>query len=151
MADFAASTLYRAWFFPNDPASLDAQFSAKTEAYLDCIVRFIDFDKLPAKGETAREKVRSLALTQDQETKILIVYIDELRSQYRNLLQWSEDERRFQNAHVVAVAMTYFQRFFLKRSVFEYEAPKIAFACLFLAAKVQEMSLTHETFCKTFK
>jgi hypothetical protein len=53
-----------------------------------------------------------------------------------NLSQWSEDERRFMNAHVVAVAMTYLHRFFLKRSVFEYEASKITFASLFLAAKV---------------
>jgi hypothetical protein len=77
--------------------------------------------------------------------------VDELRSQYLNLKQWSEEDKSFANAHIIAVAMTYFHRFFLRRSVFEYEALNVAFTCLFLAAKVQEMSLTHETFCKTFK
>ena len=85
MADFTTSSLARHWFFKDDFAALDTLFTEKTAAYLDRIGRFIDFEKFPSKGETIAEKVKPFELTSEQENKILIACVDELRSQYRNL------------------------------------------------------------------
>ena len=63
MADFTTSSLNRHWFFKDDFGALDTLFTQKTQAYLDKITKFIDFDKFPSKGETLAEKAKPFELT----------------------------------------------------------------------------------------
>ena len=86
MADFTNSTFSRFWFFNGDLSALDREFAIKTQAYLDKIAQFIDFEKNPIKGDTIADKVKQFELKPEAENKILVACIDDLKSQYLNLM-----------------------------------------------------------------
>jgi len=47
--------------------------------------------------------------------------------------------------------MAYLQRFYITQSIFIYNPKEITFACLFIAAKIEEKDYTPEHFCKSLK
>jgi hypothetical protein len=47
--------------------------------------------------------------------------------------------------------MAYLQRFYISQSIFIYNPKEITFACLFIAAKIEEKDYTPEHFCKSLK
>eukprot|EP00347_Sterkiella_histriomuscorum_P023614 403333988 len=48
---------------------------------------------------------------------------------------------------ILGISLTYFRRFYLKQSVFEFDPIEMMFACIYLALKIEEYSMDLETFC----
>lgn len=68
-------------------------------------------------------------------------YIDNLAMQ----------QKRLQNATLIATAMAFFQRYYLNQTLFQLHPEKIEHlqnACLYLATKVNEVNFCSEAFCE---
>lgn len=93
------------------------------------------------KGSTMHEKAANFWISPEVEEKCLADQIEEMKRTYQE----------FKSVNMICIAAGYLQRFYLNESIFIYNPKEISFACLFIAAKIEEMSYTPENFCKFLK
>jgi len=94
-----------------------------------------------SRGATNQEKAANFWIKDEVDEKALSTTIEKIKATYAE----------FKDIKMICTAMAYLQRFYLKESIFIYGIEGLSYACLFLAQKVEEMSYTHEYFCRIMK
>ncbi len=92
-------------------------------------------------GATITDKASNFWIKPDDEEKLLADQIEEMKATFTE----------FKSVNMICIAAAYLQRFYMTESIFIYKPKEITYACLFMAAKIEEMDYTHEKFCRNLK
>ena len=140
MIDFRHSTHSENWLFTK--AQLAQLLKDKDASQIRQIAQSMTPDMISkvTVGDTVEKKAAQFLIKPDLEEKIVADFCERIKKEFAQF-----------TSNVLCIAMAFLQRFFLFESVFCHSPENIAYACLYLAAKLEEMNYTANHFCQALK